>query len=159
MALCRIEPENNVELILESFSRTKKKIKFIGNWNNSDFGKEMKAKYQEFANIDIADPIYDIQSLMDIRQKCSFYVHGHSAGGTNPSLVEMMHFNKDIVAFDCNYNRASTEDKAEFFSNVEQLVTLINSSTQFNNADDMREIAQRRYTWAIVKQQYFDLFN
>ena len=45
LALCRIEPENNVELILESFSKTKKVLKFIGNWNNSEFGCEMKNKY------------------------------------------------------------------------------------------------------------------
>jgi len=158
LALCRIEPENNVELILESFSRTSKKLKFIGNWGNSDFGRNMKAKYQLFDNIDIVDPIYDLNRLFDIRQKCSFYVHGHSAGGTNPSLVEMMHFNKNILAFDCNYNRASTEDKANFFSNETQLIQLITQEHLINNADDMKEIAQRRYTWDIVKQQYFDLF-
>jgi len=158
LALCRVEPENNVEMILESFSRTNKKLKFIGNWDKSDFGREMKAKYQGFENIDIVAPIYELDKLFDIRQKCSFYVHGHSAGGTNPSLVEMMHFNKNILAFDCNYNRASTEDRADFFSNVEELVHQIERESSFNNADYMKEIAQRRYTWKIVKQQYFDLF-
>lgn len=158
LALCRIEPENNVEMILESFSQTNKELKFIGNWNNSDFGRKMKAKYQGFENIDIVTPIYELDKLFDIRQKCSFYVHGHSAGGTNPSLVEMMHFNKNILAFDCNYNRASTEDRADFFSSVEELVHQIERESSFNNADNMKEIAQRRYTWKIVKQQYFDLF-
>jgi glycosyltransferase involved in cell wall biosynthesis len=159
LALCRIEPENNVELILESFSQTSKKLKFIGNWHNSEFGNAMKVKYQDFDNIDIVDPIYDINILFEIRQKCSFYVHGHSAGGTNPSLVEMMHFNKSIVTFDCNYNRASTEDKAAFFENTTELVNLINSSELFENSEVMKEIAERRYTWKIVKQQYFDLLK
>lgn len=159
LALCRIEPENNVKLILESFSRTNKKLKFIGNWDNSDFSRVMKAKYQQFDNIDIVDPIYDIKTLFDIRQRCSFYVHGHSAGGTNPSLVEMMHFNKNILAFDCNYNRASTENEASFFLNVEELVVQINDSALINNADIMKEIAERRYTWVIIKQQYLDLFK
>jgi len=159
LALCRIEPENNVELILEAFSQTNKNLKFIGNWNNSDFGRAMKAKYNQFANINIVDPIYDIETLFDIRQKCSFYVHGHSAGGTNPSLVEMMHFNKNILAFDCNYNRASTEDKASFFANTKELISLINHSNDLNNGSEMVEIAERRYTWEIVKKQYFDLFE
>ena len=48
LALCRIEPENNVELILESFSKTNKPLKFIGNWDNSDFGRLMKSKYQQY---------------------------------------------------------------------------------------------------------------
>jgi glycosyltransferase involved in cell wall biosynthesis len=159
LALCRIEPENNVEMILESFSQTNKKLMFIGNWNNSDFGREMKSKYQKFENIDIVSPVYELDKLFELRQKCSFYVHGHSAGGTNPSLVEMMHFNKSILAFDCNYNRASTEDDADFFSNVEELVHKIEKEDSFNNADTMKEIAQRRYTWKIVKQQYFSLFK
>jgi hypothetical protein len=71
----------------------------------------------------------------------------------------MMHFNKSIVAFDCNYNRASTEDKAAFFENTTELVNLINSSELFENSEVMKEIAERRYTWKIVKQQYFDLLK
>jgi glycosyltransferase involved in cell wall biosynthesis len=159
LALCRIEPENNVELILESFSKTNKPLKFIGNWDNSEFGSLMKNKYQKYSNIEIIDPIYDIDNLFEIRQKCSFYVHGHSAGGTNPSLVEMMHFGKIIFAFDCNYNRASTEDKAQFFFDSGELVDLVNRSLSSHNGNDMKEIAERRYTWKIVKQQYFDLFE
>lgn len=159
LALCRIEPENNVEMILAAFSQTDKKLKFIGNWDKSDFGQVMKNKYQQFDNIDIIDPIYDIRTLFDIRQKCSFYVHGHSAGGTNPSLVEMMHFKKNIVAFDCNYNRASTEDKADFFINKVELIDLIENSESLVNGVSMQEVAQRRYTWKIVKEQYFTLFK
>lgn len=159
LALCRIEPENNVEMILESFSQTNKKLLFIGNWDNSDFGRNMKAKYQTFENIDIMSPVYDLPTLFELRQKCSFYVHGHSAGGTNPSLVEMMHFNKTIIAFDCNYNRASTEGCAAYFTNTETLVDIINQSQTIDNADSMREIAARRYTWKRVKQQYLNLFN
>lgn len=159
LALCRIEPENNVEMILASFSKTNKKLMFIGNWNNSDFGRQMKAQYQKFENIDIVSPVYELEKLFELREKCSFYVHGHSAGGTNPSLVEMMHFNKNILAFDCNYNRASTENSADFFSNVEDLVHKIEQENLLNNADSMKEIAQRRYTWKIVKQKYFSLFN
>lgn len=159
LALCRIEPENNVELILEGFSQTDKRLKFIGNWDNSDFGRVMKRNYQSFDNIEIINPVYDLPVLFEIRQKCSFYVHGHSAGGTNPSLVEMMHFNKNIIAFDCNYNRASTENKASFFSNVKELVSLIKKENEVNNADDMKEIAQLRYTWSIVKKQYFEILK
>lgn len=157
LALCRIEPENNVEMILEAFSQTDELLKFIGNWDNSEFGRTMKAKYSKFDNIDIISPIYDIEKLSELRSSCSFYVHGHSAGGTNPSLVEMMHFGKAIICFDCNYNRASTEDLASFFSNSDELVSYINAREGIDNGKSMLEIAQRRYTWDIVRNQYFDL--
>lgn len=156
LALCRIEPENNVEMILNAFSHTSKPLKFIGNWDNSEFGRQMKAKYSSFENIEIIDPIYDIEKLSVLRASCSFYVHGHSAGGTNPSLVEMMHFGKTIFCFDCNYNRASTENRASFFSDSVDLVKNINAETDFANGQSMLEIAQRRYTWDIVRNQYFD---
>jgi glycosyltransferase involved in cell wall biosynthesis len=159
LALCRIEPENNVELILKSFSQTNKRLQFIGNWNNSAFGKEMKKKYSQYINIEIVDPIYELSELFKIRMKCSLYVHGHSAGGTNPSLVEMMHFSKPITAFDCNYNRASTENKANYFSNENELIEQIKANSFTTNSAEMLEIAKRRYTWDIVKKQYFTLFN
>ncbi len=156
LALCRIEPENNVAMILEAFSKTDKKLKFVGNWNSSDFGRSMKAQYSTFNNIDIVDPIYDIETLSVMRSSCSFYVHGHSAGGTNPSLVEMMHFGKDIFCFDCNYNRASTENMSEFFTDSVELIHHINAARQLVNGSTMKEIAQRRYTWDIVREQYFE---
>lgn len=159
LALCRIEPENNVEMILNAFSHTTKPLKFIGNWANSEFGRQMKAKYSSFENIELIDPIYDIEKLSLLRASCSFYVHGHSAGGTNPSLVEMMHFGKTIMCFDCNYNRASTEDKAGFFSDSVDLVANINAKKAFDNGQAMLDIAQRRYTWDIVRNQYFDLIS
>ena len=155
LALCRIEPENNVSMILEAFSKAQKPIKFVGNWDNSEFGRALKEKYSAFDNIEIVDPIYDIEALSKLRAACSYYVHGHSAGGTNPSLVEMMHFEKSIYCFDCDYNRASTEELAEFFDSTQQLESILGRKSEVNNASLMREIAQRRYTWKIVRSEYF----
>ena len=157
LALCRIEPENNVEMILEAFSQTEQPLKFIGNWDSSEFGRSMKSKFSVFDNIEIIDPIYDIDKLFVLRSSCSFYVHGHSAGGTNPSLVEMMYFGKTIFCFDCNYNRASTEEQAEFFADSDVLVEFIQSDKKIDNGQPMLEIAQCRYTWDIVRKQYFDV--
>lgn len=159
LSLCRIEPENNVEMILNAFSRCSKNIKFVGNWNNSEFGRDLKVKYSSYSNIEIIDPIYDVNMLSVLRSGCSFYIHGHSAGGTNPSLVEMMHFGKPILCYDCAYNRASTDNKAEFFSDADQLAMLITNNLSFDNGDSMLAIAQEKYTWEIISEQYFSLFK
>ena len=45
LAICRIEPENNIELILHAYSKSEKVIKFVGNWDASTFGKNLKQKY------------------------------------------------------------------------------------------------------------------
>lgn len=158
LALCRIEPENNVELILKTFSQTGDQLKFIGNWQNSDFGKKMSDTYGAFDNIEIMPPIYDVVKLFKLREGCKRYIHGHSAGGTNPSLVEMMHFSKPVFAFDCSYNRATTENNAFYFSDEKQLKDLIGAEVSTETGTMMKEIANRRYTWDIVRQEYFGLF-
>lgn len=158
-SLCRIEPENNVHITLEAFSKTVRPLKFVGNWNNSEYGKELKRKYSEFTNIELINSNYDVEELHKLRANCSNYIHGHSAGGTNPSLVEIMHFAKPVIAFDCDYNRATTEDKAAYFKNADELISALEDVSQYDvqNARSMLEIAQRRYTWEIVANQYLDI--
>jgi glycosyltransferase involved in cell wall biosynthesis len=159
--VCRIEPENNVHVVLEAFSKLpKKKMVMVGNWTNSDYGKEVRAKYSAFSNILLLDPIYDQRKLDVIRGNAHIYVHGHSAGGTNPSLVEAMYLKLPVVAFDVSYNRTTTENKALYFNNVEELSSIINYVTE----DDlsllsatMENIAQRRYTWKYITNKYKEL--
>ncbi|MGR5350254.1 DUF1972 domain-containing protein [Vibrio mediterranei] len=158
LGLCRIEPENNVEMILEAYSRTTKHLKFVGNWAASEFGRKLKMTYSKYTNIELLDPIYDIEELFKLRSNCSLYLHGHSAGGTNPSLVEMMHFGVPILAFDCNFNRYSTEEKACYFKNTDELVKLLNIDSNTigfeSNGRAMKDVAINRYTWEIIAQQY-----
>lgn len=162
LALCRIEPENNVEMILEAFSSLDKSLVFVGNWEKSGYGRGLKARYKNFPNIIIHDPVYEPSALRAIRDKASIYVHGHSAGGTNPSLVEMMHFGIPIAAHGCSFNRFSTEDKATYFLNADELVEAIegldNQMSQ-NIGQAMKEIADRRYTWDQVGKAYFELME
>lgn len=160
LALCRIEPENNVQMILDAFTKMTVHLKFIGNWNSSSYGLELKRKYSTYDNIELIDPIYEIQELVKLRGECGFYVHGHSAGGTNPSLVEIMHFDKPVFCFDCLYNRSTTENKAIYFSDSTNLVALISTSESqlIDNATAMGEIARRRYIWKIISSQYEKLY-
>lgn len=162
LAICRIEPENNVHTILEAFSRMpEKNLMFIGNWDKSAYGKEMREKYSSFPNITIQSAVYDLKELNVLRSNCKFYLHGHSAGGTNPSLVEAMFFAKPIIAFDCIYNRESTENNANYFSSSDELVKILkDDSLNFkDNAAYMAEIANRRYRWETIAKQYENLYS
>jgi len=158
-ALCRIEPENNVHLIIEGCAQAQVPLKFIGNWNNSDYGRTLRERYSNHKLIELIDPIYDINTLYRYRANCSLYLHGHSAGGTNPSLVEMMHFGKPILAFDCDYNRASTENQALFFTDADTLASLLSQdpSVTSERGEALKKIAQERYTWSAVKRDYESL--
>lgn len=161
--VARIEPENNVELILEAFSKLpKKKLVIIGNWENSDYGKRLKVIFDQYDNIYLLDPIYEQKELDKIRSNCYIYIHGHSAGGTNPSLVEAMYLGLPIMAFDVSYNRASTENEALFFSSEEHLVKLLTETSLFqlkHIEKRLKSVAMRRYTWKVISQKYSSLIE
>lgn len=159
LSICRIEPENNIHVILDAFTGSKLPIIFIGNWQKSSYGRELYSKYNNKFNISLLNPIYCLDTLFDYRASCSVYIHGHSAGGTNPSLVEMMHFSKPIIAFDCSYNRATMEDKGNYFFSSKDLTELLNKSDSLMSGDILVEIARRRYTWDIVRKEYLTFFN
>lgn len=157
-SVCRVEPENNVHMILEAFSKVDKKIKFVGNWGSSEYGRELKRSFSSFENIDLIDPVYDLQELFNLREACDFYVHGHSAGGTNPSLVEAMFFSKPILAYDCIYNRATMNNKGYYFSDVASLMLSIDRVYDKQElGQEMRAIAESKYTWKEVRKRYLDV--
>jgi glycosyltransferase involved in cell wall biosynthesis len=162
-SVCRIEPENNIHIILEAFSKLNSHtLVMVGNWNNSEYGRALQEKYVSYDNIFLLDPIYDLGKLKTLRSQALFFIHGHSAGGTNPSLVEAMHFGKPVLAFDCIFNRCTTEDKSFFFKNTDELQYLIKTmdgADTYRIGEQMLEIAQRRYTWRIVAEQYFALIG
>lgn len=163
ITVCRIEPENNIHLILEAFYEIYHlKLVIIGNWNNSIYGKKLYDKFENRNNIFLLDPIYDQSTLNTLRRNAKIYIHGHSAGGTNPSLVEAMSLGLPILAFDCIYNRETTENKAKYWKNAEDLKNILKNisydelkSISYN----MKIIADRRYKWEIISKKYFDLFN
>lgn len=159
LALCRIEPENNVHTILEAFAQCDASLVFIGNWQASIYGSDLYSKYAQFENITLLNPIYDVGELYAYRKSCGYYVHGHSAGGTNPSLVEIMHFAKPILAFDCIYNRATMEDLGNYFSDSDSLLSLLQNPICSSSAQPLKDVAQRRYRWDVVSNQYFSLFG
>lgn len=162
-SVCRIEPENNVHIILEAFSKIDiYSLVIVGNWGNNAYGRMVRERFSICKNIFLLDPIYDLGKLKTLRSQVSFYVHGHSAGGTNPSLVEAMHFGKPVLAFDCEYNRITTEEKALYFGDSKELHRLIESMSEDvleKVGLDMLEIANRRYTWHIVAEKYFTLLG
>ncbi|MGU5630001.1 DUF1972 domain-containing protein [Aeromonas caviae] len=163
LALCRIEPENNVAMILDAFSNSQQKLRFVGNWDASAYGRELKSRFAKYkySNIEIIDPVYDVGTLFELRSQCKGYVHGHSAGGTNPSLVEAMQFGMPIYAFDCIFNRHTTNNSALYFRDKDELHQLITISDNgaVGSGIKMKNIAIEKYQWRGVVAQYESLFK
>lgn len=156
ITICRIEPENNCHVTLEAFSKSSEKLVFIGNWNHSEYGRNLKEKFKDYPNIFILDAIYDLEILYALRSNAKMYIHGHSAGGTNPSLVEAMFFGCPILCYDVVYNRETTKNKAYYWKNVLELQNLLNNQNMDGNI--MQQIAHEEYTWSHIASQYEALY-
>jgi glycosyltransferase involved in cell wall biosynthesis len=156
--VCRIEPENNVHEVLEAFSRLPKhKMVIIGNWNSSQYGINLRKKYDHCENVFMLDPIYDQRIIDLLRGNALVYIHGHSAGGTNPSLVEAMYLGLPVICYSVSYNKTTTEGKALYFKNAAELVNIIQNvkiEPLKELAEMMKEIANRRYTWKVIANKY-----
>jgi glycosyltransferase involved in cell wall biosynthesis len=160
--VCRIEPENNIHIILEAFYQYKKlNLVIIGNWSNSKYGQALRNQYSKIENIFLLDPIYNQNILNQIRSNAYVYIHGHSAGGTNPSLVEAMYLGLPIMAFGVEYNKETTHYKALYFDNKEDLQMLLKNTSKTDLQDiseNMQIIANKNYAWKIITKQYSNYF-
>lgn len=168
VTVCRIEPENNVHVILESFSKMPDEtLIFVGNWEKSEYGRGLKEKFSACKNIHLLDPIYEGHTVNWLRSNAHVYIHGHSAGGTNPSLVEAMNLSLPVLAFDCVYNRATTEEKCLYWKTSDDLQNLMkklchseldSESLREKIAREMGEAGKRLYSWEKIARQYNELY-
>ncbi len=159
MLMARMEPENNIEMILDGFSAsgTDKKFVVVGNASNS-FGKRMVRKFSGDKRILFAGPIYEGATLHSLKAFCSLYFHGHSSGGTNPSLLEAMASRALISAHDNEFNRAVLEDDAFYFSTASDVESLIDSVKDITDANEkvennLRKIREQ-HNWPLIIDQY-----
>jgi glycosyltransferase involved in cell wall biosynthesis len=159
VAIARIQPDNNVEMLLNTFQNAPFPLVYIGNWNVSDYAKNIRKKYSRFDNLILLDAIYDLNILNMIRSNCHLYIHAHSAGGTNPSLVEAMHLEVPVICYGNIFNRYVTEQQTLYFSNEDNLAYIVNNlneQQQKTIAAKLKQIATNKYTWEIIAQQYYD---
>ena len=163
LALCRIEPENSVHTILEAFATLcDEPLVFVGNWSNSEYGRTLRQRFGQHDRLYLWEPVYDSGHLRQIRGGAWLYVHGHSAGGTNPALVEMMHFGIPVAANGCAFNRETTANQAIYFETAPQLAAAVRAARGDIGklvGARMRSLANERYTWAKVGLAYYDLLE
>lgn len=156
LTICRIEPENNIEMLIEGVlgSRIDRYV-VIGNWNGSEFGRQLRARYAGQARIEMLDPIYDPVKLANLRETSAVYLHGHSVGGTNPSLVEMLFYDNALLCYDCAFNRATVADCAGYFSDSGQLTELLDMELMEGyTSHNSRTVRRKLFTRRMIVDKY-----
>lgn len=163
LIIARLEPENNIETILDGvvLSSDKTKMIVIGN-NKTKFGNYLEEKFAAYSNIKFVGAIYNLEHLNNLRYFSNLYFHGHSVGGTNPSLLEAMASEALIIANDNIFNKAILEENAFYFSDKEDVKNLILKTKKIdnlrivqNNIDKIKD----QFNWDLINDKYLQLFK
>lgn len=122
MLVARMEPENSIEMILDGYTMAGSGEKFlvIGNTDNV-FGNYLVNKFSDNANIIFLGGVYCAEKLNNLRFYSNLYFHGHTVGGTNPSLLEAMASDALICANDNVFNRAVLNENAHYFATAQDV--------------------------------------
>ena len=166
----RFVPENNYELIIKEFmkSSTKKDLVIISNVEKNKFYEKLKLKtnFDKDPRIKFVGPVYDQDILTRIRKNAKAYIHGHSAGGTNPSLLEALGITDVNILYDACYNKEVGEDAALYFSNEDdslckqlEIVEKFKVKEQNEYGEKAKNRIKENYTWEIIVNKYKKLFN
>jgi glycosyltransferase involved in cell wall biosynthesis len=168
MLVARMEPENSIETILDGVAASNDKRPFlvIGR-HESKFGYYLKEKFAAFENIRFQGGIYNFEKLNNLRYYSALYFHGHTVGGTNPSLLEAMASNSLICAHDNVFNKSILGKDAFYFTSANDITVLLNDkntkdklsvknqSKLFHNTEKIRS----DYSWSTITEKYIAHFE
>ena len=160
MLIARMEPENNIEPILDGvhLSRSDRPFFVVGNAKNK-FGMHLVEKFKKERRIIFTGPIYDAVIIDNLRFYSNLYFHGHSVGGTNPSLLEAMGCRALIVAHDNEFNKSILGRDAFYFRSPEDIAIFV--ETLDKGREDNKAVIENNYlkikteySWDKIVEQY-----
>jgi glycosyltransferase involved in cell wall biosynthesis len=131
--------------------------------SETSYVKELLQLHQD--RIHFIGAVYDKVKLQALRYHSWVYFHGHTVGGTNPSLLEALGCGNIIIANDNVFNREVAGEVATFFEREQDLAERILAveSYSLERLNSMRAMAQERvkeaYSWNFITVSYFEMFN
>lgn len=164
----RFVPENSYEIMIREFMKSKSKRDFalITNVNDKFLNElEEKLHFKKDPRIKFVGTVYDQELLKKIRENAYAYFHGHTVGGTNPSLIEALGSTDLNLLVDVGFNKEVAEDAALYWSRKDgDLASLINIADKLTDEEisKLGEKARKRvreaYTWEIISSKYEEVF-
>lgn len=161
LTIARAVPENSLEIIAESFRKCPlKNWLLISNFHQSAYGHDFKLRYSSCPNIFLVDAVYNIQHLDVYRANCLAYVHGHTAGGTNPSLVEALWCKKPVICHNNVFNRNTSFNLASYFSSIDELVEILSGELYIHQPiEQIHRLVRTAYSWITISNKYRQMFD
>lgn len=167
LVIARLEPENNLEMAIEGYIASdlygKMPLVIVGK-TNTPYGKYLVEHYSSYEHVGFVGGIYDFDKINSIRYYSYAYFHGHSVGGTNPSLLEAMASQCFVLSHDNIFNRSvlggnatyykSTEDAIKLLNNLDFIISTHKQVYTQNNLDVIRT----QYSWEKLVDEHEKYF-
>lgn len=159
VTVSRAQEDMNIHMVIEAYKDVPDRtVVIVSNWHISDYGRKLRDENRgRYPNIILLDAIYNQDELNAVRGNASLYLHTHLLCGTAPSLVEAMSLGLPVICLDVPTNHYSTENKSLYFNDAGSLRDILLSLDDEKVREigrNMREIAQRRYTWKRIADLY-----
>ena len=162
LVVARFEPENHVDVIVAGFVRSKASLPLVVV-GSAPYAAEYTKRVQSCVGGDprvrLLGGVYDQDLLDQLYAGALCYAHGHSVGGTNPSLLRAMGAGSAVLAWDVSFNRGVAGDLGRYFDDVSTLATLIETAEMapddaLRDGVALREIVRTNYRWDNVAVAY-----
>ena len=164
LIVARLEPENHVLEAVHGYvtSEETRPLVVVGS---APYAQWYIDRVTELASghlgVRLVGSIYDRELLDQLYANARTYIHGHSVGGTNPSLLRAMGAGAPVLAFDCEFNREVTDGQALFWSDSDDLARILDDVAE-GEIDEMlgdfsrhgRQRVASQYQWDAVTDQY-----
>jgi len=163
----RMEPENHILDAVHAYrvSEETRPLVVVGSAPYSQwYIDKVRAAAADDPRIRFLGGVYDQDLLNELYANSRTYIHGHSVGGTNPSLLRAMGAGSAVMAFDCEFNREVTASNAFFWSNAEELTALFDEIAEGEIDEQLlgfgaagRQRVAEVYRWDAVADAYEDM--
>ena len=164
----RFVPENSFEIMIREFmkSQSKRDFALITNVNDKFLHElEQKLHFKRDKRIKFVGTVYDQELLKKIRENAYAYFHGHTVGGTNPSLIEALGSTNLNLLIDVGFNKEVAEDCALYWTREPgDLAKLIDQADEMRDEDiiELGNKAKKRvaryFTWDEISKKYEQIF-
>jgi glycosyltransferase involved in cell wall biosynthesis len=166
LVVCRLEPENSVREIVQGYLRSESRhpLVVVGGLDPARCYVNELLQMND-GRVRFIGTVYDQKKLQTLRYHSLAYFHGHTAGGTNPSLLEALGCGNLVIAHDNVFNREVAGEAAHYFAGENGIVESIRTveSYPMGRANRLKSLAQQRikdaYSWNAITEAYVRLFT
>ena len=168
LLIARLEPENNIYMAIEGYIASelygKMPLIIVGK-TNTPYGKYLVEHYGKYEHVRFVGGIYDFNKINSVRHFSHAYFHGHSVGGTNPSLLEAMASDCFILSHNNIFNKAVLGENAIYYNDekevkglLNQLEELVNDHKKLFIANNL-EVIRTQYSWEKLVDEHEKYFK